>query len=153
MGEILKTAAEFFAARSWTATPMWGGTVLKLSFDTGRARWLSYAQEKPEKRLFLFYSVSPKNAPEERRMEVAEFLTRASWGLHVGAFEMDWSDGEIRFKSSLDLRGEKITPQLVEGVVEPNLVAANQYLPHLLAVMRGEQPAAQAAEEADKYGR
>jgi hypothetical protein len=99
-------------------------------------------------RYFIFYPVSPENAPEELRAAVAEYLTRVHFGLVVGSFEMDWGDGEVRFKSSLDLRGERLTPALLEGVVQANLAAINRYLPNLLAVARGEMEAAEAAAAA-----
>ncbi len=38
------------------------------------------------------------------RQTVVEFITRANCGLWIGDFEMDWGDGEARYKSSLDLR-------------------------------------------------
>ena len=33
-------------------------------------------------------------------MPVSEVLVRANWGLSVGNFEIDVSDGEVRFKTS-----------------------------------------------------
>jgi len=34
---------------------------------------------------------------------VNEFLTRANYGLNIGNFEMDFQDGEIRFKTAIDV--------------------------------------------------
>ena len=43
--------------------------------------------------------------PEEMRVPMAEFLTRANYGLRIGNFEMDFEDGEVRYKSSVDFEG------------------------------------------------
>ena len=32
---------------------------------------------------------------------MAEFITRANYGLHMGCFELDFNDGEIRYKMSI----------------------------------------------------
>ncbi len=32
---------------------------------------------------------------------MAEFITRANYGLHMGCFELDFRDGEIRYKMSI----------------------------------------------------
>ncbi len=32
---------------------------------------------------------------------MAEFITRANYGLHLGCFELDFRDGEIRYKMSI----------------------------------------------------
>ncbi len=47
---------------------------------------------------FTVYTVFPVKAPEEKRGAVAAFLTRANYGLILGSFELDFDDGEIRFK-------------------------------------------------------
>ena len=45
------------------------------------------------------YAICPLNADEDTRPVVAEYLTRANYGLNNGNFEMDYSDGEIRYKT------------------------------------------------------
>ncbi len=54
--------------------------------------------------VLLLVSNIPIFAPVYRRAEVCEALTRANYGLWMGAFEMDLSDGEIRFPSGCPWR-------------------------------------------------
>jgi hypothetical protein len=58
-----------------------------------------YAQIVPDMEQFLFYVVASTRAPEEVRLAVAEFLTRANYGMRIGNFELDYSDGEVRYKT------------------------------------------------------
>lgn len=58
------------------------------------------------------YTVFPDRVPPEKRADMAEFITRANYGLVHGNFEMDFDDGEIRYKitdscgdTALDTRG------------------------------------------------
>src|SRR5579884_4552646 len=51
--------------------------------------------------VLLLVSNIPIFAPVYRRAEVCEALTRANYGLWMGAFEMDLNDGEIRFRIGL----------------------------------------------------
>lgn len=44
------------------------------------------------------YTYFPMDIPENKRELVSEFLTRANYGLKTGNFEMDLSDGEVRYK-------------------------------------------------------
>lgn len=46
----------------------------------------------------LSYAIFNSQAPQEKRASVAEYLHRANYGLTHGNFEMDYLDGEIRFK-------------------------------------------------------
>lgn len=54
------------------------------------------------------------NVPEDRRLALAEFLTRANYGLFIGNFEMDWQDGEVRYKTSIDVAGDRLSTALVQ---------------------------------------
>jgi hypothetical protein len=42
------------------------------------------------------YAILPASA-KDKLPQMAEFNTRANYGLKYGAFEMDYSDGEVRF--------------------------------------------------------
>ncbi len=42
------------------------------------------------------YSTLPASA-KDKLPQMAEFITRANYGLKYGAFEMDYGDGEVRF--------------------------------------------------------
>ena len=47
------------------------------------------------------YHVVPIKVPEEQRIAVNEFITRANYGLTIGNFEMDFNDGELRYKTNV----------------------------------------------------
>ena len=72
--------------------------------------------------------------PAERRLEVSEFLTRANHGLADGNFELDFDDGEVRFKSVLHVPAE-LDGLLVKRVVRLNGTALETYLPSIAALI------------------
>lgn len=49
----------------------------------------------------IIYTVFPIKVPEEKRVMISDFLTRANYNLRNGNFEMDFYDGEVRFKVPL----------------------------------------------------
>ena len=146
MTAIFDVVLEFFLDRQWRFTPLEGRTVLQMSVGTNDAKWDCFADVKESQRQFIFYSVVPFLADEETRSEVAEFITRANYGLILGNFEMDFDDGEIRFKSSIDVGSDPATAVLVERVVDANVKAMAKYLPGLVAVKNGA-PAVDAIAE------
>ena len=86
---------------------------------------------------------------------MAEFLTRANYGLFVGNFELDYSDGEVRFKTSLSVQGSRMNSALISEVVTPSLLLMDQYLPGLNAVATGQMSPQAAIEwvESAEIGR
>ena len=136
---ILETVAEYFTSEGWSFSRLDGQPVLQVKFQAGDLEWLCYAQAREDQGQLIFYSVSPANPPEELRPAMAEFLTRVNFGLFAGNFEMDYADGEVRCKTSIDVSGDRLTAPLIRGVVDPNLHLMRTYLPGIEKVIDGEE--------------
>ena len=65
-------------------------------------------------------------------MAIAHFLTLTNYGLIIGNFELDLSDCEIRYKTSIDVEGDRLTPALIKRLVYTNVTMMDQYLPGIL---------------------
>jgi len=53
----------------------------------------------PDKQV-LISSVCPVSIPENKRKQISEFITRANTNLILGAFEMDFNDGQLKYKNN-----------------------------------------------------
>lgn len=106
--------------------------------------WTCFFVAREEAQRVSVYSQVPWYAPEHIRGAMAELLTRINYGLSIGNFEMDYSDGEIRFKTSIDLSGSGEALNLVDSLLDPNFGAMDTYLPALEAVLDGRQSPAEA---------
>jgi hypothetical protein len=137
MGAIFNALIEFFEEDDWEFSWMEGVTALSMGFSGKHGKWTCYAQAREELEQFVFYSVCPMNAPENRRAIVSEFITRANYGMIIGNFEMDWADGEIRYKTSIDVEGAQLTQGLIKQMVYANVMVMDRYLPGLMTVMYG----------------
>ncbi len=149
MGAILDVAAAFFEEDGWPFQQLEGQPILQIGFQGDNGQWVCFAQAREEQAQFVFYSVCATRAPEARRSALAEFLTRANYGLIVGNFELDWSDGEVRYKTSLDVEGDRLTPALVKQLAYANVVTMDRYLPGIMRVIYGDVTPDQALAEID----
>lgn len=71
-------------------------------------------------------SVNTDDAQELARM--AEFITRANYGMTRGCFEMDYRDGEIRFRMTVDCDGDAVpTQEIVKNSVYIPASMFNRY--------------------------
>ncbi|MDA8345611.1 MAG: YbjN domain-containing protein [Thermaerobacter sp.] len=121
----------------WVFAPVEGQTTLAMGYKGESGMWSCYAHVDDERGTFVFYSVSDRPVPERHRSATAEFLTRANFGLVLGNFELDFSDGETRFKTSAELGGTEPTLELLRPVVYANIAAMDRYLPGFDGVSRG----------------
>jgi len=92
--------------------------------------------------LLKVYSLCNHNAPEDKRAAVAEVITRANYGLNIGNFEMDYRDGEIRFKVSMPVDpDQELTDELLRLLIGVNVTTHTRYLRAIEAVLyRGAEP-------------
>ena len=101
--------------------------------------------------LLAAYCVFPMRVPPELRPAFAETIVRANYGLLLGNFEMDFADGEVRFKSSVDVEGGELVPAMVHNMIGTALATCDEYYPAFVRVLyAGARPeeAIAAVEEA-----
>jgi hypothetical protein len=135
----------FFANDDWNPTPMDSDPqALVMGFSGEVARWQCYCKVRAEQHQILFYSIAPSSVPEDKRSAVAEFITRANYGLIIGNLEMDFGDGEVRYKSAVDVEGAPFDSSSVRNIVYANVLTMDRYLPGLLAMLHGDLSAEDA---------
>jgi hypothetical protein len=137
MGAIYDVMEDFFKKDDWPATKLENQPAMSMNFQGQNGRWSCYARVEEEKQIVLFYSYCPVKAPEEKRPILADFLTRANYGLYIGNFEMDFNDGEVRFKTSLDVEGDELSFALMKRIVYDNVGVMDKYLPGVMSVIYG----------------
>ncbi|MDX1992491.1 MAG: YbjN domain-containing protein [bacterium] len=151
-GQIFNAMIAFFEEDDWNFQWLEGMPVLSMGFTGRSGRWICYAQAREEQEQFVFYSVCPVNAPREKLAEIAEFLTRANYGMIIGNFELDYADGEIRYKTSIDVEGAQLLPALVKQMVYSNVMIMDRYLPGIMRVLYGDVDPAEAILELEDGG-
>jgi hypothetical protein len=138
---VYEALREYFAAggldveehpdRGWVATDGFGQ----------HGSWLLVGQAHEDRGQVAVYSMLPEKVPPEHRAAVNELLARINYGLILGNFEIDLSDGEVRFKVSADFGGGEPTTAMLKPLVATALAEFDRWLPSLRAVAGGqEQP-------------
>lgn len=138
MGKVFEIIKIFFSEDNWPTTELEGKTILRTGFSGDNGQWTCYAQAREEQEQFVFYSVSPIKAPESQRDVVAEFITRANYGLLNGNFEMDYDDGEVRYKTFIDIEGGELTHAMIKTLVYGNVFMMDKYFPGFMKVIYGD---------------
>ena len=126
-GPVFSAMVDFFEDDNWPYTVVEGETVLSLHFVGQNGHWICYAQAREEQQQFVFYSVCPMAMPDFKRAAVAEFVTRANYGMIIGNFELDYNDGEVRYKTSLDVEGTALNSALVRQADYANVLMMYRY--------------------------
>ncbi len=135
---MLEEVINFFTEDDWPFSKTQGESVLQITFQGQNGRWNCYAKAREEEDQFVFYSICPVNAPENKRSQIAEFITRANYGTIIGNFELDYADGEVRYKTSIDVEESNLTFPLIKQLVYTNVTMMDEYLPGILSVIEAD---------------
>lgn len=131
---LLETMMDFFNSQDWTFSQVEGQSTLSMPFKGKSGEWMCYAHTREKRHQCIFYSVCPVKAPESKWLVIVELLTRANYGLPVGNFEMDLEDGEIRYKTGINITGDRLSPEIITQMVTENTKQMDKYLPAILQV-------------------
>ena len=132
---ISEVMLDFFSTDDWDYYWWEEGETLQLECQVSNGRLTCYAKAIDDKQQFVFYTLCPLTAPEDRRNAIAEFITKVNYGMVIGNFEFDFADGEIRYKTSIDVEGDRLSNALIKQAVYLNVFTMNRYLPAIVAVI------------------
>ena len=126
---------DFLKVNGWESDEEIGRQALKINVRGRNGNWVAIALTLESEDQALFVSICPIQAPESKRASMAEFITRANFGMAIGNFEMGYEHGDIRFKTSIDVEGTLLIPPLVQQLVPINLQMMDKYLPGIMRVI------------------
>ena len=134
MGKIMDTVAEHLHTEEWHFDqPREDAIIANVAGRNANFRLHLFAYEEQEQ--FSVYAVAPNRASEGMRTAIAEFVTRANYGLRVGNFEVDLSDGEIRFKVSVTVRESALSTAMCADMMRASVVTMDHYYPGIVSVL------------------
>ena len=97
------------------------------------------------------YAVLANQATEEQYATVAEYLHRANYGILRGNFEMDFDDGEIRYKMTTEITDARNIPnKLVDMLIVIPCLMFRRYGGGVLKLILGVGEPKELIAEAEK---
>ena len=148
-GPIFQKVVEFFKDDGWPFEQLEDEEILRLEYEGENSKWRCFAHVIEESQRFVFLSSLANFVPKLMRLEASEYLTRANFGMEVGNFEMDFSDGTVRYRTSVDVEGGELTSVMIKNMVYLNIAVMDQYLPGLKKVVKDGFEPEKAIEEVE----
>jgi hypothetical protein len=136
--QIYQAMLNFFSEDDWAFAKIKGEPTLRLAFKGKNGQWDCYAKAIDEREQFVFYSVCPVQVPNPKRETLSEFIARANYDMIIGNFELNFADGGIRYKTSIDVKGERLTSTLIKQLVYANVMMMDSYLAGIKLVIESD---------------
>lgn len=150
MGRVFDSVIAFLQEDNWQYEEIPGESAIRFGFTGKNARYECFGRVNEEHEVFVFYTIIPIRVPEPQCLLVAELLARINYGLNIGNFEIDMNDGEIRYKTSIDVEGGELTSRMVETLIAVNISTTDRYFPSFADVMYAGTEPAEAVRRIEK---
>jgi hypothetical protein len=150
MTTLLDQLKAYFTQDEWQFEQHITDPILQMSFVAKENAWVCYAQALEAEAQFVFYSLAPITVTRPKLWLCADYLMRANYNLILGNFELEMDSGEVRFKTSIDVEGDRLSYALFRPVVYSNLAMMERYLPGLKLIINEHMQPAEALKRAEK---
>lgn len=147
MSNLFDIVIQYFEEDDWNFMEVSDGEVLKMGVSGKNGEYNCFAIVNEERETFRFLSSLPVKVPFDKRLAVAELITRANLGLTIGNFELDFDDGEVRYKTGIDVEGDRLSPALVRNLVNTNVLVMDHYCPAIMKVVYGGSSPLEAIDD------
>lgn len=144
MSVLFETVQAYFDDNDWPVDVHDELPIVRMSYEGEHGSWPLYARVYEERdQVAVLCTLTDLVAPKARK-SVAELLARANFDLPYGNWEMDFDDGEVRFRTSIDVSRATLTTGLLDPMVRTGLSLVDEFLPSLRAVASGTLSPAKA---------
>lgn len=142
------TLTKFLKNKEITYSVLENQNVAVFGIKTEKGNYQCVADVKEESTIFVFYTVLGIVVPKDKILIMCELLTKINYGILIGNFEMDFDDGELRYKTSIDYEGTELTENLIENTIGANISIVDTYFQ---AILEQNISSLSANEILDKY--
>ena len=146
MSALFQTVRAYFDDNDWPVDVHDELPIVRMSYEGEHGSWPVYTRVYDERDQVAVLCTLPDLVAPKARKAVAELLARANFDLPYGSWEMDFDDGEVRFRTSIDVSRAKLTDGLLDPMVRTGLSVVDEFLPSLQAVASGKLSPAKAIE-------
>jgi hypothetical protein len=133
----METVMRVINERNWRYSRHDSRPMVELPLTCAKSviRLLVSAREKEQQ--VIVYAMLAQLVPPDRRAAAAEFLARVNFNICVGAFDIHFEEGGVRFRVGIDVEGGVLTEKMVENLFDMSAYAADAHHEGLMRVVYG----------------
>jgi len=138
VANAVETLRRVLAEIGWAEGAGEEGTTYRIDFGPPRVPVADVIVSiDPDAECFLFLANFSPLTQARSRDDVARYITRANWKLLLGNFEMDFEDGQVRFRSSVDFAGDELKDRTLRRTILTAMEVVEAHAEALSAVIEG----------------
>lgn len=135
---MLEKLTEYLKRKGWVFTQGKLPNLLILAINGFNSTLNCVIDADEEDSMLLFISFNGTICPEDKRLQLAELLTRINYNLRYGNFEMGIDNGQIKFRTSLYTEDIELTDKIIDNIIIKNIYTHDFSFPFLSRFLFGQ---------------
>ncbi|MBT3219004.1 MAG: hypothetical protein HN348_07930 [Proteobacteria bacterium] len=144
MGKLFDQLVGFYEKAEWPMGQVPNEAIISTQYSGDNGQWVFVVSCDEELGTIVMFSRGPLECPPDKLGLLIEFFARVNFGMSVGAWVVDFSDGEIRFRVGLDAKVIDVSDAQLQRMTMYTVMTMDHYLPGLMALLNGEADVGQA---------
>lgn|GEM_PF-1688578 len=136
MSRLFDSLSRFYEKLGWPMSQIENNTILFIQYRGDNAQWDFIASSDESNKIITMFARVPEVCPAEKFSTMSEFLEKANFGMTHGAWVMDRSDGEIRYRVGVDVGKIEINDNFLESLTIYTNLTMNYYLESIFAIIK-----------------
>ncbi len=129
---------EFYKKQDWAYTIVKDKQVVLLGISGKNGKFQFVVDVNEDKKRIVALSICNSNVPEAKMSYMSELLTQINYGKFLGNFELNFDDGEIRYKTSMYYSGTELSDDVIKNLLMVNIASMDTGLPAIMKLLYNE---------------
>ena len=140
---------DWLTRNDWTFENAEDASYIRTGVQGKHARFRIVLGVRGEGPTFLCFALYDFNVPSPRRPAAADLVNRINYTSLVGNFEMDFDDGELRYRVTFPLDGGELADDQVERCLVVAAMMADRFYPAWMSLIHAGLPPGAALDTID----
>jgi hypothetical protein len=151
MGRIMAALIAWFSEEGWPFVQVENEPQLLAYVEGDNSRYTCIAEAREAQEQVIVHALIAIRVPKAKRSEIAEYIARANAGVAIGSFDLDFDEGQLAYRTSIDVEGVPLPSELIGPLVDHAVTMADRHFPGIMAVLFGGASPVEALDQIERY--
>ena len=145
---MIQQLRQYLANNNWKyVSPTTDEDIFLFSLETENTQYSCLISIDENEGKFALYMTFPNKVPKKKRTLIASALTILNFGLFLGNFEMDFDDGEIRYKIHMYFKNLEVPIDIIDFYINYSITFLELNYDLLLNAIISGKPSKEILDE------
>jgi hypothetical protein len=134
---MFQQVIKYLKEKEWVYSPIEDKTVAILGISGNNGKFQCVIDVREQENKIIFFSIFGSNVPENKRVGMAELITRLNYEKFLGNFDMDFETGQVRYKTSLFYGNTLVDDDIIDNLIMANITTMDLSLEGFMQYIYG----------------